>query len=499
MHQAYLDCRKNKRNKPDALAFEINAEENLYFLRQELVNGIYHPSSSDCFIVNKPKLREIIAADFKDRIVHHLLVRYLEKIFEPVFIFNSFASRKKKGLHAGVKRLKQYALKVSSNNTSKAFYMQLDIKNFFMEINKKILYCLIEKKCKNPEMLWLARVIIFNDPTKNIRLKSSHKKLKNIPAHKSLFGRDSNQGLPIGNLTSQFFANVYLNELDQFVKHTLKCQFYLRYVDDFVLLDQDISRLKEMKKRIQLFLAKRLKLELNQSLQKLLPLSNGIDFLGYVVRPKYVLCRRRVVDNLKARLTVFKEKLIVLKNGVLHIYFSKKVVEELYLCLNSYFAHFYHANTFKLISKLFEHHSWLGYYLSYSDKKISPFNYQYNFTCLKKQYRYFINKFSMHIIFFQVGCYYEFYMFQAKLACQVLNLKMIQPKFGFKLRCGIHKKYLAQYLSQAIGSGWQALLVNQTGYYGSFIAHRAVLARYIPLDTKRAEKFLQGSGIEKLL
>ena len=139
IYKNYLRCRKNKRNTVNALKFEINCEENLIDLKQELDMGSYYPSRSVCFMATKPKLREIFAADFRDRIVHHILVDYLEKIWEPKFIFDSYACRKGKGIHSGVKRLHGFLRKVSCNGSRPAFYMQLDIKNYFMSIDKDIL------------------------------------------------------------------------------------------------------------------------------------------------------------------------------------------------------------------------------------------------------------------------------------------------------------------------------------------------------------------------
>jgi len=293
IYRAYIDCRKNKRSKPDAIRFEMDAMENLHRLHFELTERSYHPSTSDCFAAKRPKLREIFAADFRDRIAHHLIVRYLEPIWERVFIFDSYASRRRKGIHLAAKRLRGFTRKVTRNGSVPAFYLQLDIRSFFMSIDKAILYELINSRCPDEEMLRLAQVIIFHDPTQDYRRKSSQKLLSRIPPYKSLFGCENGKGLPIGNLTSQFFANVYLNGLDQFVKHKLKCRYYMRYVDDFVLLDPDREKLSEWEARIIYYLHDRLRLELNHSRTKIRAINNGIDFLGYIIRPGYVLCRNR--------------------------------------------------------------------------------------------------------------------------------------------------------------------------------------------------------------
>jgi len=270
IYEAYLDCRKNKRNTINALKFEFKLEENLYLLYKDLNNKTYHPNRSICFIILDPKPREIFAADFRDRIVHHLLVREIEEIFEKRFIFDSCSCRKNKGTHFCVKRLKKFIRKVSENYTKKAYYCQLDIFGFFMSIDKKILYNLIKERIKKEEkpeewkerILWLSKVIIFNDPTENCIFKGDKNLIKLVPDRKSLFKTEKGKGLPIGNYSSQFFANIYLNELDQFVKRELKCKYYVKYVDDFVLLSRSQEELKFWRDEIDKFLHKETKIEI---------------------------------------------------------------------------------------------------------------------------------------------------------------------------------------------------------------------------------------------
>jgi len=305
IYERYLDCRRKKRNTYNALKFELNAEDNLVRLEYVLKNHTYHPSRSVLFTAKRPKQREIFAADFPDRIVHHVLVNELEKIWEPIFIYDSYACREGKGTHRASRRLRKFLRNITTNGNIKAYYLQLDVKDFFTSIDKQILFDLISKKVSDPETLWLTKTILFWDCTKSYIPKGPKQLLLNIPFNKSLFRKDNKRGLPIGNLTSQFFANVYLNELDQFVKHTLKAKYYLRYVDDFVLLSHNKKELFHWKEEIREFLATQLKLQLHPKRQKLQPVSNGIDFLGYVIRHNYVLVRRRVINNLKSKLNKF--------------------------------------------------------------------------------------------------------------------------------------------------------------------------------------------------
>lgn len=196
---------------------------------------------------------------------------------------------------------------------------------------------LVKKRVKNPEILWLSKIIIFHDCVHDIapKIQSQPGLFKKLPAEKSLFKVPRGKGLPIGNLTSQFFANVYLNELDQFIKHVLKARFYVRYVDDLVILGRNIGELKYLRDQINSFLKERLQLYLHPNKQKILPLKNGIDFVGYIVRPEYILVRRRVAGQ-------FRRRLEELQN-------SPQTKKE--ACIASYFAHIKFANGYWLKKK----------------------------------------------------------------------------------------------------------------------------------------------------
>jgi hypothetical protein len=197
------------------------------------------------------------------------------------------------------------------------------------------LFTIIRKKIESPEVLWLTEKILFWDCTKSYIQRGSQQLLFNVPKNKTLFGKDNLRGLPIGNLTSQFFANVYLNELDQFAKHTLKARYFLRYVDDFVILSANATELSSHRDRIEEFLAKQLNLRLHPKRRKLLPISSGIDFLGYIIRPGYILVRRRVVNNLREKIRQFRQTKI-------------KDLRKLYDTVASYLGHFRWANSYRL-------------------------------------------------------------------------------------------------------------------------------------------------------
>ncbi len=213
----YRECRRNKRNTLNALAFEANAEANLLALQEELREHTYQPGRSICFITDGPKPREVFAADFRDRVVHHLLVSHQERVFEPIFIRDSFACRKGKGTLAASDRLMTFLRRVTANGKRGAWALKLDVASFFPSIDKGVLCEILNRKIKHPELAWLTRTLLFHDPTRNYCFRSRNRGAPRpespaypIPPHKSLFGKDNARGLPIGNLTSQFWGNVNL-------------------------------------------------------------------------------------------------------------------------------------------------------------------------------------------------------------------------------------------------------------------------------------------------
>lgn len=359
LYGAYLDCRKRKRNTINAIRFEANLENNLLGLLNELKQRIYAPGASICFAVDKPVIREVFAADFRDRVVHHLFVRTIESHFEKYFIYDSCACRKGKGALFGIRRLEKFVRRVQNldpQNYNNWHYLKADISGFFMHINKEILRSLVFQKISTVplseeikgELKWLAEIIIFYDPTKNYKVKGDPELLTIVPRQKSLFNVPDGVGLPIGNLTSQFFANVYLNELDQFIKRKLKCEFYGRYVDDFYIIHNDKEKLKEFSGAMNEFLKENLFLEFNLKKCHILPLSYGIDFIGYFVKPWRTYARRRVAKTFKNKIWVFE------KYGELNG--SKDKIKN---SIASYLGHFKHAKSFRFLEKTKQKHPWI--------------------------------------------------------------------------------------------------------------------------------------------
>lgn len=341
--KAYLDCRHNKRKTINALKFEMNLEHNLNELLLELQNRTYIPGRSICFVVTVPKPREIFAAEFCDRVVHHILINQVQKIWEEkIFINDSYACRPDKGNHYGVLRLQKYAKEFR-------YYGSFDIANFFGSIDKQVIYESFAKVIRiahrpdwwKKEILWLSQTIIFHNPASNYTYKGDKALQDLVPPYKSLIHKNGMTGMPIGNLTSQFLANVYLNELDQFVTKTLGAKGYGRYVDDFVIFANSKEELRNWRDHIGEFLHNELHLNLHPKKQQIQPTSHGIPFVGYFIKPWGVTVRRNVVKTLKNKMYGWS------KSGD---------IEAMIPSINSYLGHLGKAKSGRLRHHLIDKH-----------------------------------------------------------------------------------------------------------------------------------------------
>lgn len=309
LYMAYKSCLKGKVNKRSSAEFTENLESNLLAMSRALTGRAYKIGRFTCFPVTDPKLREVWAADFRDRILHHLLVSRIEPTWEKIFIHDSYACRTRKGAHRAMRKMKRILAQQAGRGSKNIFYLHVDIRGFFTSIDKNILFEILCRRNRHPDIIYLTRLIVFHDPKSDYVIKGNEMTLRDIPSHKSLFGVPEGKGLPIGNYTSQFFANVYMNELDQYAKRVLKCQNYFRYMDDVVILDPDNRRLREIANLINIFLKSRLKIELHPKKTTLQNTSKGLDFLGYVTHPEYTLSRKRVVGNIRTRLARFNRQI----------------------------------------------------------------------------------------------------------------------------------------------------------------------------------------------
>ncbi len=300
--QAYLDCRRTKRNSASARAFEAHLESKLCDLHEDLCSGAYRPGRSTCFVTLRPKPREIWAAGFRDRVVHHLLHNQISPRFDASFTADSCACIQGRGTLYAAQRLEHQVRSVTRNWSRPAFYLKCDLANFFVSIDKHVLGRQLLPRIEGEWWQALAETILFHDPREDVDVRSPPALLRLVPPHKSLFNAPADTGLPIGNLSSQFFANVHLDALDQFVKHQLRAPHYVRYVDDFVLLHESTATLRAWHARIAEFLPACLGAHLNPRKTVLQPLARGVDFVGHVIRPWHRTPRGNALTNALRRI-----------------------------------------------------------------------------------------------------------------------------------------------------------------------------------------------------
>jgi len=292
---AWDEFRKGKMEKYDVMAFARNGEIELFKLRRELMVSKYRHDAYTAFSITDPKQRQIHKAIVRDRVVHHTLFAVLSPIFEPTFISNSFSCRVGKGTHKGVAVVEQMIRSVSRNNTRPCFVLKCDISKFFASIDHGILVRLISSRIRDDRAMHLIREIIGS-------------------FHSDFSISVGWKGLPLGNLTSQLFANIYMNEFDQFVKHGLHIKNYARYTDDFVIVSDDREYLEKLIPQLQNFLTQHLELRLHPAKTFIRKYTQGVDFLGYIIFPHHRLLRtktkHRIIQRLDGRLAEHNQKMI---------------------------------------------------------------------------------------------------------------------------------------------------------------------------------------------
>ncbi|WP_374465592.1 reverse transcriptase/maturase family protein [Chryseobacterium sp.] len=360
--QAYYEARKNKRHTRNQLLFEIEYESKLLALYSEIKNGTYKVGKSIAFIVEEPVKREIFAADFRDRIVHHLLFMYINPILESAFIEDSYSCRKGRGTLFGIQRAYEYLSKVSHNFTRNAYILKLDIQGYFMNINKNILLSklrttitsqkYIESRRKISDdnldgildydaMFNLLELVIKNDPTNNCFIKGSLSDWEELPESKSLFKASPHCGLPIGNLTSQLFSNVYLNDFDHYIKESLGLEYYGRYVDDFYIFHSDKNYLKYILSECKKFLLQE-GLEIHPKKIYLQHYAKGFQFLGVYIKPHRIYIGKRTAGKFKKMIYAYK------KQTEENQHYSAEDLRKMRAVLNSYLGLMSHYKTYRL-------------------------------------------------------------------------------------------------------------------------------------------------------
>lgn len=355
LFEAYYECRRHKRKTVNALAFELDYESNIIRLYEEIRDKTYSVGKSIAFIVDKPVKREIFAGDFRDRVVHHYIIRRLNPLFEKIFIHDSYSCRAGKGTLFGIKRIDTFMRSASENYTHDAYILKLDIEGFFMNINRSILLAqirtLLDTKYvwdDKEELFWLCQKVVENDPTTNCIVKGRREDWVGLPRSKSLFFAPPGTGLPIGNLTSQVFANLYLHELDTFIKKKLKIRHYGRYVDDFILIHEDGEYLKESIAEIRSFLSEHLKLTLHPSKIYFQHFSKWVSFLGALIKSHRIYTGKRIKTN-------FFVEIERINRTICHdpkVLQDREVQKRILSILNSYLGLMQHFNTFTIRKKL---------------------------------------------------------------------------------------------------------------------------------------------------
>jgi len=256
--QAWREFIRQKSSKKDVQEYYRNFMDNILELHQDLIQHTYNHGPYQAFRINDPKPRQIHKSLVRDRLLHHAIHRILYPFFDSTFVADSFSCRIGKGSHKALNRFKKFGYKVSANNTKTCWVLKCDIKKFFENINHEILLSIFKEYISDNNVIWLLERVVYS------------------------FSSAPGRGLPLGNLTSQLFVNIYMNEFDQFIKHKLKTKYYIRYADDFVIMSQDKSWLEELLPKMSNFLTDKLMLGLHPDKVFIKTLASGVDFLGWV-------------------------------------------------------------------------------------------------------------------------------------------------------------------------------------------------------------------------
>ena len=356
LYQAFFDAKKHKSNRCYVQEWESDLKHNMEELCDDLYCRRYKPLPSKCFIVDYPKKREIFAAMFRDRIVHHLYFNYTHGLYERTFIQDTYSCIKNRGTHYGINRISDFCRKESQNWQEQCYVMHLDIRGYFMHIQRKRLLDIAIKSLRKMAshkitkgekgtwgdkldmnfVEWLTEIIVMLDPKENCIIAGSKDDWIGLDPAKSMLNLEDGLGLPIGNLTSQLFSNVYMNVFDQFAKRELKCKYYGRYVDDAAIVCNDREHLLSMVPKIREFLKDELGLELHMGKLEISEVHNGVEFLGAFIKPYTTYISNHSLRRIEKKIQDFD--------------FSHpmKVVRS----VNSYLGIFQHTASYKLCRKL---------------------------------------------------------------------------------------------------------------------------------------------------
>ena len=359
--QAFKDCVKNKQNTWNAQLFSKLYVENCIKLTNEINNGTYEIGPSITFCVTNPKLREVFAADFRDRVVHHLIMNELMPLFEQLFITNSYSCRKEKGVLYGVNSIYEQIKQCTKDYTVDAWILKMDLKSFFMSIDKRLLADRLDEFIvnnyhndrKKEKLRVLCKQVIMHHPERNCEKRGDESLWNKLAPEKSLFKIKGEKGLPIGNLTSQVFANFYLHPLDKFITEDLGFKYYGRYVDDFVIICEDKKRLLAARQKIFDFTIRNLGIEVHPDKVYFQHYLNGVKFIGAVCKKDRTYIGNRTKGNLHYKLWKKFNKV------------NEANVDKLLMVVNSYFGFMIHHKTYKIRKGYFKSNQTLDKWKEY--------------------------------------------------------------------------------------------------------------------------------------
>jgi RNA-directed DNA polymerase len=334
LEAAYRSAAKLKRYRPDVLKFTRNVEENLITLQNELIHKTYEIGRYREFYVYEPKKRLIMALPFRDRVVQWAVYRIVEPLLDAQFIFDSYACRKGKGVQKAADRMQYWLRRLWRQHGDQVYYLKLDISKYFYRVDHDILISILARKFDDPDLMWIFEKIIRSEST-NFGIP--------LGDHGFEQGRIEGMGMPIGNLSSQLFANLYLNELDQYAKHQLGLKHYIRYMDDIVALHHDKRHLHQVRQDIEGFLEEKLRLTLNNK-TAIRPAYTGVEFCGFRIWATHRKIRKGTVKKIKGGLKFLQRAYAR----------GDKTLEEVDAAIQSYIGYLKHANTYNLRKRIFE-------------------------------------------------------------------------------------------------------------------------------------------------
>ena len=348
LYIAFKEAKRGKRKTKDEQRFELNADDNLRILRKDMLARTYSPSRGTAHIIHRPVMREIFAAPFRDRVVHHYIYDQVYDFWDKRFIYDSYSCREGKGTLMGIRRMDYHIRSVSRNYARKVYILKLDIQGYFMSLPRKELYeralwglnKQYERRLDSEEyklLKYLWHQIIFDDPVRGVKKKGRLSDWEDLPKNKSLFCQKPGIGIVIGNLTSQLLSNIYLDMLDRFIVFDLGYRHYGRYVDDFyiVVAEDELAQLLRDVRAIEEYLKVR-KLTLHPKKRLLTTIDKGVPFLGAVIHQGYILPGKRLKRN-------FRKACVEVQAG-------KKDIDTLV----SYLGHVEHFNKIMFLSSELE-------------------------------------------------------------------------------------------------------------------------------------------------